>query len=443
MNRQVVSPARRLTGALRAPGDKSISHRALLLSGIGEGGCAIEGASPSADVGATQRALEQLGVVIRLSNPKVEGSKVSTRESEREILVDGDGWNGLQAPREPIDCQNSGTTARTLIAVLAGRSFSSKLQGDKSLSRRPMKRVVDPLSEMGATITGPEGGAHLPLEIQGAELKAIEYRSEVASAQVKTCLLLAGLQATGETVFSEPELSRDHTERLLGYLGVSIDKSTDRLIVKATNIRNASSLSVPGDLSSAAFLLVAAALLPGSEVTVAGVGLNPTRTGILDVLRRFGADVAVTQEREVCGEPWGDVTVRAADRKHVVVEGSEVVRTVDELPLVAVLGAFAEGETIIADAAELRIKESDRIATLTAGLASMGAQVEVRADGMVVRGPARLRGAEVDPAGDHRIAMALAVAALGAEGETGIADPDCVAVSYPSFWEDLEALAER
>lgn len=274
-------------------------------------------------------------------------------------------------------------------------------------------------------------------------MKGIEHRSEVASAQVKTCVLLAGLQASGETKFIEPATSRDHTERLLEYLGISIDKSTDRVVVKATNIRNASSLSVPGDLSSAAFLLVAAAILPGSEVTVTAVGLNPTRTGILDVLRRYGAEVVITAEREVCGEPWGDVTVRAGDRRPVVVEGSGVVRIVDELPLVAVLGAFAEGETVLADAAELRIKESDRIATLAAGLTALGATVHVRPDGMTIQGTASLKGAVVDPAGDHRIAMALAIAALGADGETRIADPDCVAVSYPAFWQDLDRLVER
>jgi 3-phosphoshikimate 1-carboxyvinyltransferase len=410
---------------------------------VGEGACRIDGLSTSEDVEATARALGLLGVIIRRSNLQVEALKHSTRALEWEILVEGGGWDALAAPQTPIDCHNSGTTARTLMGVLAGRPFSTKLQGDKSLSRRPMQRVVAPLREMGALIDGSEGGDRLPLEVRGGNLKGIAYRAPVASAQVKTCLLLAGLQAAGETSIAEPVLSRDHTERLLEFLGVSIDKSTDRLVVKATNIRNASSLSVPGDLSSAAFLLVAAAILPGSAVTVEGVGLNPTRTGILDVLRRFGAEVSVANEREVCGEPWGDVTVKAGDRKPVVVEGDEVVRTVDELPLVGVLGAFAEGETTISDAAELRVKESDRISTLAAALTAMGASVEVRPDGMTIKGPAPLRGAAVESAGDHRIAMAMAVAALGADGETSIGDPDSAAVSYPSFWDDLDRLAER
>jgi 3-phosphoshikimate 1-carboxyvinyltransferase len=306
-----------------------------------------------------------------------------------------------------------------------------------------MERVIDPLRRMGAHVEGSGEGDRLPLTIRGGELTGVEYRSPLASAQVKTCVLLAGLQATGETAFAEPSLSRDHTERLLEFLGVSIDKSTDRLVVKATNIRNASTLSVPGDLSSAAFLLVAAALLPDSEVMVESVGVNPTRTGILDVLGRFGAGVTIANQKEVCGEPWADVTVRAGDRKPVVVEGEEVVRTLDELPLVAVLGAFAEGTTVIADAAELRVKESDRISTLAGALTAMGAAVEVRPDGMTITGPAPLQGAGVESAGDHRIAMATAVAALGATGQTSIGEPESVAVSYPSFWEDLDRLAER
>ena len=425
------------------PGDKSISHRCLLFSGVGEGTCEIRGLSPSDDVVATRRALEQLGVVIRLSNGELEPSKLSTQELDREILVHGSGWDGLQRPGSTVFCQNSGTTARTVIAVVAGRPFHTVLEGDASLTRRPMRRVVEPLRRMGARIDGAGDGDRLPLEVRGGALAGISHHSEVASAQVKTCVLIAGLQASGETSFQEPAISRDHTERLLGHLRVPIDKSIDRLTVKATNIRNASSLSVPGDVSSAAFLLVAAAILPGSEVTVPDVGLNPTRTGILDVLSRFGAEVAVTNERHVCGEPRGDVTVRPGDRKPVVVQGADVPRTVDELPLVAVLGAFAEGETVIADAAELRIKESDRISTMAAGLSAFGASVEVMPDGLSIKGPTKMRGARVDPAGDHRVAMALAIAGLGADGPSEIAGAECVSVSYPGFWEDLERLSER
>ena len=305
-----------------------------------------------------------------------------------------------------------------------------------------MLRVVEPLRRMGAEIAGEGGGAYLPLRIQGGSLVGIDHLSPVASAQIKTCVMLAGLQASGTTSVGEPGPSRDHTERLLEYLGVPIERSPNRVVVKSTNIQNASSLSVPGDLSSAAFLLVGAAILPGSEVTIEGVGLNSTRTGILDVLERFGAEVAVADREEVCGEPRGTVTVRAADRRPITIGGSEVVRTVDELPLAAVLGAFAEGDTVIGDAAELRVKESDRIATIASGLRAMGVAVETTPDGLVVRGTGRVAGAEVDAAGDHRIAMALAVAALGAEGPTHISGWESVAVSYPGFLEDLRVLIE-
>lgn len=442
-SRQLIRPAGRLAGSLRVPGDKSISHRALLIAAIGQGECRIEGLSDSLDVAASRSALALLGVrVTGDPNPQVDPRKLSTRGSDWEFLVEGRGWDGLTTPDRALDCANSGTTARTLIGILAGRPIEVRLQGDKSLSRRPMERVAQPLRSMGATIEG-EGGDRLPLRVKGGALRGIEHRSPVASAQVKTCLMFAGMQATGSTAIEEPATSRDHSERMLEYLGVRIEKSTNRVVVKSTNIRNASSLSVPGDLSSAAFLLVGAAIVPGSEVTIEDVGLNPTRTGIIDVLREFGAGVAITDERETCGEPRGTVTVRAADRRPVAISGAAIVPTVDELPLVAVLGAYAEGETIIADAAELRIKESDRIASMAAGLGAMGADVVARPDGLVVRGSGGLAGGEVDAAGDHRIAMALAVAGLAAAGETTVSGWESVAVSYPGFLDALADLIQR
>ena len=296
---------------------------------------------------------------------------------------------------------------------------------------------------MGATIEGPDQGSHLPLQISGGDLHGIHHRSPVASAQIKTCLLLAGLQAAGETIVEEPAASRDHTERMLRYLQVPIEASPNRVIVKSINLQNATSLSVPGDLSSAAFLLVAAAIVPGSSVTVTDVGLNPTRSGILDVLRRFGAEVNISAEREVCGEPWGTVTVSARDRRPVSIDGAEIVRTVDELPLVAVLGAYGEGETVIADAGELRVKESDRITTTAEALGALGASVETTPDGLVVKGSGALSGGTVDSAGDHRIAMAFAVAGLAAAAPVEILGWDAVAVSYPRFLADLEELIER
>jgi 3-phosphoshikimate 1-carboxyvinyltransferase len=444
INPQVIEPAGRLSGELRVPGDKSISHRALLISSVGEGECHIEGLSDSLDVGATRSVLASLGVQISShSQPLVEAHKLSTRASDWEILVEGRGWNGLQPPPDVLECGNSGTTARSLIGVVAGRPFETSLDGDKSLKRRPMLRVVEPLRAMGALIDGGEGGGYLPLRVRGGDLAGIEHRSPVASAQIKTCLMLAGMQASGETAIEEPGTSRDHSERMLEYLGVSIERSPNRVVVKSTNIQNASSLSVPGDLSSAAFLLVGAAILPGSEVTVHDVGLNPTRTGILDVLERFGARVETSDLREVCGEPRGTVTVRAGDRRPVSIGGAEIVRTVDELPLVAVLGAYAEGDSILADAAELRVKESDRIASMASGLRAMGAQVDTTPDGLVVRGAGGLRGAAVDAAGDHRIAMALAIAGLGAEGPTQVSGWESVAISYPGFLPAVEDLLER
>jgi 3-phosphoshikimate 1-carboxyvinyltransferase len=426
------------------PGDKSISHRALLISAVGEGDCRIEGLSDSLDVGATRSVLVSLGVMISSNaQSQVEAHKLSTGAFDWEILVGGQGWDALRAPVGLLDCANSGTTARSLIGVVAGRPFETSLDGDKSLKRRPMLRVVEPLRSMGASIEGGDGGRYLPLHVRGGRLVGIEHRSPVASAQIKTCLMLAGMQASGETAIEEPGTSRDHSERMLEYLGVSIERSPNRVVVKSTNIQNASSLSVPGDLSSAAFLLVGGAILPGSEVTVHDVGLNPTRTGILDVLERFGAEVVTSDVHDVCGEPRGSVTVRAGDRRPVTIGGSDIARTVDELPLVAVLGAYAEGDTVLADAAELRVKESDRIASMAGGLRAMGARVDTTPDGLVVRGTGGLRGASVDAAGDHRIAMALAIAGLGAEGSTGISGWESVAISYPGFLTAVEDLVER
>ena len=444
MERHVIVPARRVFGDVRVPGDKSISHRALLIAGIGEGSCDIIGASSSLDVLASRKALGSLGVhVIGDGNPQVEDEYLSTREFDWKILVNGRGFQGLREPDRAIDCANSGTTARTILGILAGRPFTTSLQGDKSLSRRPMARVVAPLRSMGARIEGERDGDRLPLRVYGRELTGISYRSPVPSAQIKTCLMLAGLQAEGETVVEEPATSRDHTERMLEYLGVSVERTLNRVVVKSTNIQNASVLKVPGDISSAAFLLVAAAILPGSRVSVRELGVNPTRTGILDVLRRFGAAVEVTDAHEECGEPRATVTVSAGDRRPVSVSGDEIPRLVDELPLVAVLGAYAEGESTIADAAELRVKESDRIAGTAGMLGAMGVDVVPTPDGMTIRGGGPLRGASVDANGDHRIAMAAAVAALGAEGETAIQGWDSVAVSYPRFGSALEDLIER
>lgn len=442
--RVVIEPGRRIAGSLWVPGDKSISHRALLVGSIGRGQMQISGLSPAEDVRSTESAIGALGISTIKSQVSIEGKQHSTLPIEWKIIVNGKGWEGLRDPDDAIDCGNSGSTIRMLLGIVSGSRVHCELTGDASLRGRPMRRVVEPLRRMGADIEEVDGGEFAPLRVRGRELRGVDHVLAVSSAQVKSALLLAGLRADGMTSIREPARSRDHTERLLKYLGVHIDEESDRLIIKSTNIFN-DEVTVPGDLSSAAFLLVGAAILPGSEISVEGVGLNPTRTGILDVLRAFGAEVVVEDCHERCGEPVGTVTVRAADRRPVTVEGDQVVAAIDELPLVAVLGAAAEGETVVRDAAELRVKESDRIAAIVAPLAAMGVDIEALPDGFVVRGRGGgYTGARVDPRGDHRIAMAMAVAGLAAaKGTTTIEDWECVGVSYPGFERDLERLVVR
>ena len=389
------------------------------MGALGEGSMEIAGISPAADVASSRSAIESLGVRVLESHVNVESLEDSTRPLGTQILLESRGYASWRSPAVAIDVGNSGTTIRLLLGELAGSRISARLTGDNSIRTRPMARVVEPLRKMGATIRGEDGGEHAPLEVAGTRLQGASHQLPVASAQVKSALLLAGLLAEGETGVEEPAQSRDHTERLLEYLGVRISRSGKRLIVKSTNIQNAK-VTVPGDLSSAAFLLVAAALLPGSAVEVRGVGLNPTRTGILDVLRRFGANVGTEDVIDVAGDL--------------------VVATLDELPLIALLGTAAEGETVVRDAAELRVKESDRIAAIVDGLDRMGADIRGTPDGFIVKGPTKLEGAAVDAAGDHRIAMTLAVAALSAERETTISGWDSVAVSYPAFEQDLRHL---
>jgi 3-phosphoshikimate 1-carboxyvinyltransferase len=439
-----IEPAIRLEGELRVPGDKSISHRALLVGALGEGPYAIRGLSPAADVASSARAVASLGV--RLSNDSeslLEGWPQRGEGRDSQILVESPGWGAWNVPGEELDVGNSGTTIRLLLGCLAPSSVRATLTGDESIKRRPMRRVVDRLRRMGARIEGEDGGDRAPLTVTGADLTGADHELDVASAQIKSALLLAGLRAGGSTSVREPSRSRDHTERLLRYLGVHIDESKDRLIVKATDIRNRD-LQVPGDLSSAAFLLVGAAILPGSDVSVPGVGINPTRAGILEILRRYGASVDVTDEHEVCGEPVGTVRVRAGDRRALEVSGALVVEAIDELPLVAVLGAFADGgTTVVRDAAELRVKESNRVRTVADGLRAAGVEAETSPDGFAVRGVGGMPGGVVSSAGDHRIAMAFAVAGLGSRDGVTVEGWDAVGVSYPGFGEDLDRLAVR
>ena len=420
MNPLVVAARAPLRGVMRVPGDKSISHRAALLGGIASGTTTVDGFLRGEDCLATVGCLRAMGVRID--------------DDGARLVIHG---GGLREPEEVLDVGNSGTTIRLLAGILAGQPFHSVVTGDASIRRRPMDRVSTPLRLMGARITGREGGRLAPLAIDGGGLRGIAYDTPVASAQIKSAVLLAGVFADGETTVREPAQSRDHTERMLAAFGVPVVRDGLAVRLRGPATLRGTALRVPGDLSSAAFFLVAAALVPGSELTVEDVGLNPTRTGVLDVLVQMGADVRVSGRREEGGEPLGVVTVRASRLRGTVVGGALIPRAIDELPAIALAACLADGETLIRDAAELRVKESDRIAALARGLGALGAKVEPRPDGLAIVGVPRLRGGTVTSGGDHRIAMALAVAGLCAEAPVVIDDPACIQTSFPQFEEAL------
>ena len=419
-----VAPGRPLRGLLRVPGDKSISHRAAILGGIAGGVTRVSGFLRAEDCLSTLRCLRALGVAI---------------DEQRDTLVIHGG--PLAEPGDVLDVGNSGTTIRLLAGVLAGQPFHSVLTGDASIRRRPMARVAEPLRQMGAHISGRQGGRLAPLAIAGASLRGIAYATPVASAQVKSAILLAGLFAEGETSVAEPSQSRDHTERMLGAFGVPVRRAGQTARLTGPAAPRGTAVHVPGDLSSAAYFLVAGALVPGSEVAVADVGINPTRTGVLDILRTMGACVEVWDEREEGGEPVGTVAVRAGPLRGVVIGGAVVPRAIDELPVLAVAACLAAGETVIRDAAELRLKESDRVAVLARELGRLGADITPQPDGLVIAGGRRLHGGRVRSGGDHRIAMALAVAGLCADGPVIIEDSACVETSFPGFEAALRRAA--
>ena len=433
-DRVAVSPARRVAGVLRVPGDKSISHRYALLAAIADGRSTIANYAPGADCAATLACVAALGAIV---------SRTAARPGDEPPLVtiDGRGLRGLHAAPGPLDCGNSGSTMRMLAGVVAAHPFLSTLIGDASLSRRPMRRIIGPLTRMGAAVTaGP--GDRPPLTIRGGDLAGIQFSPETPSAQVKSAVLLAGLQASGETVVSEPASTRDHTERALTAFGATVHVSARRIHLPGGQRLSGREVTVPGDISSAAFMAVAAAALPGSDVTITHVGLNPSRAALLDVLRRFGAEVETTVDAQWHGEPVGRLRVRHGVMRELVIAPEEVPEVIDELPVLATLGTFG-GSVTVSGAGELRVKESDRIAELVAGLRAMGADAEERADGFQVRRGAPLTGGTVHARHDHRLAMAFAIAALGAAGPTHIDGADAVAVSYPAFFEDLDRLAER
>ena len=426
MTSRIVRPAKRLRGTLAVPGDKSISHRAAIFNAIANGEAVIENFLTGDDCMSTVGVLRALG-----AECSVEGARLRVR---------GVGFDGLREPEGVLDCGNSGTTMRLMSGVLAAQPFLSILDGDDSLRGRPMARVTEPLRRMGADIDGRDSGKLAPLTIRGGGLRGIRYRTPVPSAQVKSAVLLAGLFAEGETVVEEPAATRDHTERMLAAMGAKIAGEGPAVRIERGPLR-AQSMRVPNDLSAAAFWIVAACVHPDAELRLTGVGVNPTRTGLLDALRMMGADVSVEEERTVGGEPVADIVARTSRLEGLEAGGDLVLRAIDEIPALAVAAAFAQGTTAIRDAQELRVKESDRVATVASQLAALGAHVEEHADGMTIEGGARLTGGGVASFGDHRLAMALAAAALAGGGDVRIDGAEAASVSYPSFWNDLESVS--
>jgi len=421
-----VRPHSLLQGSVRVPADKSLSHRALLLGGIAQGISVVRNWLPAADCQATLNAVRALGVKVEELSPT-------------ELLIHGVGLGGLRPAATPIDCQGSGTTMRLLAGILAGQPFSSTLDGHTGLRRRPMERVAIPLRQMGATVVTQDGRP--PVTITGGDLRGIEYELPVASAQVKSAILLAGLYAKGSTTVHQPGPARDHTERMLEAQGVRIESRQNRIVLTPpTEPLSPCSLSIPADFSSAAFPLVAALLTPHASLVLEQVSVNPTRTGLLDVLGQMGAEVLRFNQSEQAGEPAADLAVRPSGLRGTEIGGDVVVRMIDEFPILAVAASQAEGETLVRNAGELRVKESDRITAVAAELRRLGAAIEERPDGFVVHGPTRLRGAPVNSHGDHRLGMALVVAGLVAEGETVIGEAEVIADSFPGFVDTMQRL---
>lgn len=419
-----------LKGRIAVPGDKSISHRAIMLGALAEGETAIDNFLISADCQATIECFREMGIEINLMGMRCE--------------VRGKGLKGLSAPKKMLDVGNSGTTIRLLSGILAGQDFEIKVTGDESIAKRPMGRIAKPLRLMGASIEGTirNNEVFAPLKIIGGNLQPIEYQLPVASAQVKSAVLLAGLFAAGKTCVIEQTASRDHTERMFEHFGANFKRQGERLSIVGNCGFGGAEVDVPGDISSAAFFMVAAALVPGSEVEIKNVGLNPTRTGIVDVLHRMGAELVVPREIELSGEPRADVTIKASSLRAIKLDGELIPRIIDEIPIIAVAATQAQGTTEIRGAKELRVKESDRIKTVASELRKLGAEVEELEDGLRIPGPQKLKGAVVQSYGDHRIAMSMAIAGLIAEGETMIENTGCIETSFPGFEVLLKSLIQ-
>lgn len=421
---RTISPAKSLQGEIVVPGDKSISHRAIMFASLAKGESRVRGLLRGEDCLSTLKAFQAMGVEV-------------VEKGEDELLIQGRGIDGLLEPTDVVDCGNSGTTMRLMSGILAAQPFFSVLTGDQYLRKRPMGRVINPLSEMGAKILGRDGNTKAPLAIDGGGLKPIEYRSPVASAQVKSAVLLAGMQIEGTTTVYEPHLSRDHSERMLRYFGAEIESFAGGARVAGPVSLTGREVIVPGDISSAAFFLVAGLIVPGAELLLKNVGVNPTRSGIIDILQQMGGSIELLNQRELSGEPVADLLVKSSNLNGIEIGGELVPRAIDEFPVVSVAAAFAEGVTTIRDAKELRVKETDRIAAMCDVLGKLGAKIEPLEDGMRITGGQSLRGGIVGSFGDHRIAMSMAVAALRADDEVLIEDTGCTATSFPNFWELL------
>ena len=424
----VIKPSGKLRGEITVPGDKSISHRSVMLGSIAKGDTKISGFLTGEDCLSTIDCFKKLGIDI-----EVNGT---------DVTVHGKGLKGLSAPAETLDVGNSGTTLRLMSGILSAQPFTTRLTGDSSIQKRPMGRVASPLGLMGAKITSENEKMTAPLTIEGQKLHGIDYTLPVASAQVKSALILAGLYADGETRITEPEATRDHTEIMLNYLGADIKKEGDTIVVRPAAELTGRDITVPGDISSAAYFIAAALISKDSEVLIKNVGVNPTRTGIITAFKAMGGNIELTNERTVCGEPVADILVRSSRLHGVVIKGAIIPKLIDEIPVIAAAACYASGETVIADAAELRVKESDRIKTMAAELGRMGATVIQTDDGMIILGGIPLHGAVCESYNDHRVAMSVAVAALGAKGETQIKDCGCVDISFPGYFDALMSLME-
>ena len=422
----IIKPAHSLKGEIHIPGDKSISHRSVMFGALANGMTEVTHFLQGADCLSTFSCFQKLGIPIE--------------NTHGCIRIQGKGLHGLRPPACVLDVGNSGTTMRLLSGILAGQPFSSTLNGDASIQKRPMKRIITPLREMGAAVSGADGTDCAPLFINGAPLHGIDYQSPVASAQVKSCILLAGLYADTKTSVTEPSLSRNHTELMLRSFGAEITCSDTTATILPDAVLTGQKIDVPGDISSAAYFIAAALLVPNAEVLIHNVGVNPTRDGILRAAKAMNADITRLNEHQVSGEPVCDLLVRSSSLTATTVEGSLIPALIDEIPVLAVLAAYANGTTVIRDAAELKVKESNRIETIVSNLKKMGADVEATEDGMVIYGGKPLHFAEIDPHADHRIAMAFAVAALCAQGGAEILNAECASVSYPSFYKDLQSL---